>query len=61
MNLQILVFGGKVPLLTEHLLSPAPVNRFKNESEFEGLINSDLACEKKAKLIGLKSGKAAFL
>lgn len=33
------VFGGKVPLLTEHLLSAALVNRLENESEFGGLIN----------------------
>lgn len=40
------VFGGKVPLLTEHLLSAALVNRLENESECEGLITSDLACKK---------------
>lgn len=40
------VFGGKVPLLTEHLLSSALVNRLENESECEGLITSGLACKK---------------
>jgi len=41
------MLGGKVQLLTEHLLSAAVVNRFDKESEFEGLIKSDLACKKK--------------
>lgn len=36
-------------MLTEHLLSAALVSRFENESEFEGLINSDLACGEKKK------------
>lgn len=40
------VFGGKVPLLTEHLLAAALVNRLENESECEDLITSGLACKK---------------